>query len=480
MTKENDKAVMLVVSDVEFKKPTHPVPRKKKVLNEEAYIKKLESIIERDYFPDLENLNDKLRYLEASESNDVVKLRELYAKYSEESAIPHTNPADSPATFDTPIAKSNNQHSKTPPRSGKEEEEITKESNSLKDTSKSDKEKQYTLDEFMSTYTSEDNESFEQVMEEQDRRWKAKHPWLFESEEEHNKSYAPNLALPSIEEQKQSKILALTGKADKEKDIRPLNVENWTYKTFNSVMFVPDGAQMSQNESIEKAKQKEREVCYDNTRFKENPFNESLSQATMLEASAIQAYKKEGKVGVDGKELRETPKVNGYSYIRSPSPAPGVDCSPMMTWGQIDGTPFQLDGSQTPLIRGKHTSGPSYKIPKVSDRDELLIKLSEKVNQNHRDRKSKALSAARSSLASPACKMGADRLSSMSPAARNLLSSKLKVNRSTDRALRASYTPSPIGNKGLSTPKTVSLTPLSARRSFGMGTPTPLKRPQTP
>ena len=49
------------------------------------------------------------------------------------------------------------------------------------------------------------------------------------------------------------------------------------------------------------ARLKAKEVVYANTRFDGNPFNETVSHATMMEASAIQASKKEGKVGIDGK-----------------------------------------------------------------------------------------------------------------------------------------------------------------------------------
>jgi protein DGCR14 len=39
-----------------------------------------------------------------------------------------------------------------------------------------------------------------------------------------------------------------------------------------------------------------------------------------------QAQSLEGKIGVDGKELIhvETPKVNGFSCVKTPSPAPGM------------------------------------------------------------------------------------------------------------------------------------------------------------
>ena len=44
-------------------------------------LQKIESIIERDFFPDLLKLSVQKSYFDALESNDVVKLRELQVKY---------------------------------------------------------------------------------------------------------------------------------------------------------------------------------------------------------------------------------------------------------------------------------------------------------------------------------------------------------------------------------------------------------------
>lgn len=65
---------------------------------------------------------------------------------------------------------------------------------------------------------------------------------MFEAEEKHNQEHLPNLALPSSEQQAEAIRLAITGKQD---DSRPKQLENWKFKTFNSVMFVPDGKRRS-------------------------------------------------------------------------------------------------------------------------------------------------------------------------------------------------------------------------------------------
>lgn len=74
--------------------------------------------------------------------------------------------------------------------------------------------------------------------------------------------------------------------------------------------------------------------------------------------------------------------------------ATGVDASPLMTWGTIEGTPVQLDGGGTPLPSG----GPSFKMPKLPKREALGMKLSERASKAFTERKKKALEQATTSL----------------------------------------------------------------------------------
>lgn len=109
----------------------------------------------------------------------------------------------------------------------------------------------------------------------------------------------------------------------------------------------------------------------------------------------------DGKIGVDGKELvTGSPKINGFSLIRTPSPCPGVAQSPLMTWGEVEGAPFKLDGSDTPLPRAQ---GPSFKMNEPTKREQLAIALAEKASERHRDKKKKAMDAARRQFARYVC-----------------------------------------------------------------------------
>lgn len=150
-------------------------------------------------------------------------------------------------------------------------------------------------------------------------------------------------------------------------------------------------------------------------RFMESPFNENQNKEAISEIAKTQAKTLDGKIGVDGKELnKNTPKIGGYSFIKDPSPCPDAMASPLMTWGMIEGTPFRLDGSDTPLpklviffhsmfcqnftYRFKNffrTPGPSFRMNEPSKRERIALELAEKASGKDKDRKKKAMEAAR-------------------------------------------------------------------------------------
>lgn len=55
----------------------------------------------------------------------------------------------------------------------------------------------------------------------------------------------------------------------------------------------------------------------------------------------------------------DSPHVNGYGFVGTPSPAPGVADSPMMTWGEIESTPSRLDASD---FQPASTPGPKFRV----------------------------------------------------------------------------------------------------------------------
>uniref|UniRef100_A0A8C2H1V2 Ess-2 splicing factor homolog n=1 Tax=Cyprinus carpio TaxID=7962 RepID=A0A8C2H1V2_CYPCA len=413
MTESKEKALSLRsdATTVAVNNHVKETKKPKKILDEDEYIESLEKIIQRDFFPDVSKLQAQKDYLEAEESGDLERMREIAIKYG--SAMAKYTPR-------TYVPKLQHATCVLCYVSGE----------------KADEKDLPSLDRFLAKNTSEDNASFEQIMELAEDKDKLRHAWLYEAENEYNERHEQNLALPSTEKQ------AL--------ECTKAGLDTWQYKAKNALMYYPEG------EKDDTLFKKPREVLYKNTRFDVDPFSKALNKSQIQQAAALNAQFKQGKVGPDGKELlpHESPKVNGYGFEGEASPAPGVAESPLMTWGEIESTPFRLEGSDTPLVERSH--GPSFKIPEPGRRERLGLKMANEAAAKNRAKKQEALRKVTENLASLTPK-------GLSPAALSPALQRL-VNRSsskyTDKALRASYTPSP------------------AHRS--MGSKTPLGGPATP
>lgn len=335
-------------------------------------------IIQRDFFPHLKKLQAQNEYLDALEQNNIDRMRELYAKYS--FGRPATERPVSPATFETPRRTETEESSCASKDSSRE---TSGESSSVA-TNNNKSDSKVSLDDYLSTHTSEDNASFEEMMIEAENRCKLKYAWLYEAEEKSKAWLAVDKPTDNL--------------AIEDSSARPNQIDSWGYRNKNYIMYIPDGVELTAEEKIELAKQKQT-VMHENTRLRMNPFNEQQNKETISELAKSQSKANDGKIGVDGKEVvrNATPRVNGFSFVATPSPRPGECESPLMTWGQIEGTPFRLDGGDTPLLMS--SQGPSFRIAEPPKREQLALQLAEKAGERHRDRKSKALEAARRSLA---------------------------------------------------------------------------------
>merc|ERR1719232_1624013 len=171
-------------------------------MDEDEYVAKVEKIIERDFFPELDKLKAQSEYIDARDRNDLETMSRLEEKYS--GVRPDTGRRlASPATFDTPVDAPRESDPRRP--------------EGTEDTAAEDKEEKITLDRFMANHTSEDNESFIELQVENERKHRIKNAWMYKDEAMYLEMKANQMALPSIEQQ-----AALPYKPD--------NVDTWTYQ----------------------------------------------------------------------------------------------------------------------------------------------------------------------------------------------------------------------------------------------------------
>ncbi|RDD46447.1 Protein DGCR14 [Trichoplax sp. H2] len=413
--------------------------KKRKILNEEEYIKGVEDIIQRDFFPDLPQLRDHSEYAKALETNDLAKLREISERrlLQEENSVLEATPS----TFETPTIDSVRSTS----RSNNTNQAKAEDNESSKpDTNVS-------LDTFMTRNISEDEASFHNLMKIAKQRQREKYSYLYEKE--------------AASQTNNDDSLAITDGNEKKK------LQEWPYRVRNCLMYYPDGVDKTTEEILKDRGLNAREVQCHNTRYQNKSIDEQRQRGAIAAAATTSAKQailaQSGKIDVDGKPYvdESSPAVNGYGFVSTPQIEPGLDMTPVMTWGTIESTPMRIEGDATP--------GPIFKIPEPPEREKLGLKLSKEISRKQRESKrnssiSVLKASPRNNFMSPV-----EKLSMLSPAAKRLVN-KGFGSKSIDVALRQSYSPSPLRTNG--TPKlNSSLTP-----KINYATNTPTQKPSTP
>uniref|UniRef100_A0A1I7XS81 Uncharacterized protein n=1 Tax=Heterorhabditis bacteriophora TaxID=37862 RepID=A0A1I7XS81_HETBA len=112
-------------------------------------------------------------------------------------------------------------------------------------------------------------------------------------------------------------------------------------------------------------------------------------KSSMARAAMMQVANNAGKVDVHGRELGVNTKTLGL--LATPSPAPGVDDSPLMTWGEIDGTPFRLDATD---IQPSIDHAPTFKMPEVPYREKIAQSINDTIAKRYREKRRTAMEVA--------------------------------------------------------------------------------------
>jgi len=364
-----------------------------KVLDEDTYRNTMSEIIERDYFPKLPKLRRQLEWLEAEQHNDFKKMKELSKKEGK------IGESETPQDFSPP------------PNELEKNEESNEESRTI------------TLDEFAATYTSEDNSSFDKIMEKTNETRRKKYAWAYKKEEE----------------EKERKLLLMSSNSSNAPTLLA-----WDYSAANHLMLEPPGMPFNETEEVARNKGSAKEIVRENTRIDEDIFKKPTTPPTKPKGGDLRNFRKDRKIDLD--ELRtptalllDSPHIEDYNFLTTPSPIPGVSDEPILTWGTIEGTPVSLDGTpkRGTRILADSSPSPSYRLPETSEREQIARKLVEKQKANRSKSTPNILLS----------KMKASPLRSPGPSQSPLLKSPKTVSSSPftgifDSQLRASYSPS--------------------------------------
>lgn len=321
------------------------------------------------------------------------------------------------------------------------------------------------LGSYLELHTSEDNASFAAINERRREAIRERYWW----------------ATPKADAKVNDQRLVLV-ESDRE---RSGNIDAWKHKSKNELFFYPDHGGLSERtvderdtpaEALKRAvAQKSASIDYENTRFPGrlyNPFpgaNRSSEDRAADDTTAAAA-----------KATKGTPAVGGYKMVRTPTPAVGGpgNASPLITWGQVVGTPAHLDAEDMHDTYGlnAHDLPPGgespFRVALPSTRDKVAWGLVDAARRKKdKTKKRKRLDATPvpighatpSTAATPSSASAMPPPSPartpvmMSPAAQRLMakairaregggsSSSLRVpsTAGVDAQLRASYTPSP-------------------------------------
>lgn len=402
--------------------PPKRIKRPPKVLDEDEYTRALSQIIARDFFPGLVETKSQKEYLDALDSNDPVWIAAA-GKKLEQAMTPRPNGSRKAAAtrLSTPSFRSSLEDNRTPqgwqgastPAASVATEpnetdpllEFRHNPSSNIDTTT------LSLSGFQAKYTSEDNESFNALLDKQNLKRREKNAFLWND----NKIPSPRQIAQRDREAKLLKAsssssadsgnhastntnaLALTTGATSSRPARP---DGWKSQKGpnNSLMFQPTGVEDELVTVAERAQAESRappkQTLYHNTRLHPPPPSGGQSQGAphppppspSLSAlrSAIAGHPRgppsslaPSDVDADGSE---TPRVNGYAFVddeeEQPEPPP---------------PPEATGPSYRDLLSGQADASPSpFTIKENRKREDLHHRMVEKTNRRKREARGNA------------------------------------------------------------------------------------------
>ncbi|KAL3445192.1 nuclear protein DGCR14 [Aspergillus insuetus] len=376
--------------------PPPPPPKRIKrpatVLDEDVYTDALSHIIARDYFPGLLETQVKQEYLDALDSKDKEWIASSRKKLTDLMMTPGRSrprfdaesmtfrggaaaPGDTPAGWggDTPMSMASVSTAATARAQRDPAPEVSK----------------MGLLNFQAKYTSEDNESFNRLLDKQNTKRREKYAWLWSG----NK--IPTARQIAHHQRETKRTEAHGGNSDQQKqvaiktdlDARPAKPDGWKSEAENSLMFLPSSIEDSYETIQQRAEAASRagpkRVVYQNTRLAEDISSESSnapplspSISAIQDAIAGQPRRTETEASYAG---GETPRVNGYAFVDEDEPEPEPKNIAHNN---------SLDGEDGLEILGPISSTPNpFEIRQNRHREDLHHRMVDRVARNKRAEK---------------------------------------------------------------------------------------------
>jgi protein DGCR14 len=379
------------------------IKRPSKVLDEDTYTEAISHIIARDFFPGLLESKTQSEYLDALDSNDEEWIANAGRRLTDVMTPRHPSRRSvrrgvSMTPGATPFLSRGGLGGETP-RGYRGETPMSDAGSVVSTTStnatvKPEADLSLSLDAFQAKYTSEDNESFNTLLDAQNVKRAERYAWALQNGASGNNIPSGRL----LAEKKREQALLESGEKDRPKLIeggdKPAMPDSWPSRPKNNVMFQPDNldethptlpsiAQTAQEQSRAAPKS----VVYANTRLP--PSQETAQQVPSSPSmSAIQdAIAGKPRANTDseaGFTGAETPRINGYSFVDdAPSPAPSTSSS---VWDSLN-----YDDERTRALLPKGDAKPStFKFGDTTRREELHHRMVDKINKKRKDPNGKA------------------------------------------------------------------------------------------
>ncbi|CAK9030410.1 unnamed protein product [Durusdinium trenchii] len=229
------------------------------------------------------------------------------------------------------------------------------------------------LDDFQQVFTSEDNASFEAVLDRDRERRRQKEWWVETSEEKHNtKCKAQALEFEVDAPTSTGQIMTCEFQARNTLYFKPRGessaaLEKPLVESRNTRFTTQEQSDLDETLVAAIAARQARETG--------QQFSEVLAKMVKEGTFSVAALHSYGHVRAVGGRLQTPMGPNSYPMVNTPALSPGEGFSPFMTFGKIASTPRVLD----------EETGPTFRVQDESARDRAAEKLAKGAMQKQRE-----------------------------------------------------------------------------------------------